>query len=215
MPTRSGWPGWGIRCGACTSCRHRMSAGSTCCRHWPGTRSGSRLAAIRPRPRPAIWAGGARLARFGRRRAAAGDPASRSARLESHRERSDGLVLIDWECAAVSDPLLDVACILSYHESARPYASAAAAALRARRRLRPAQLAASVWLFDLHTYLWYRERRLRRSPTDAEREPRSSWPSACRSTLEDWRGTGAPAEPDVRRLAGRGLTGASGLESAN
>jgi thiamine kinase-like enzyme len=36
-------------------------------------------------------------------------------------ESGRGLVLIDWECAAVSDPLLDIACILSYHESARPY----------------------------------------------------------------------------------------------
>jgi thiamine kinase-like enzyme len=78
-----------------------------------------------------------------------------------------GVVLIDWECAAVSDPLLDVACILSYHESARPHASVLLrhAGLEA---VTSGELAASVWLFDLHTYLWYRERRLRLSPTDAE-----------------------------------------------
>jgi len=74
-------------------------------------------------------------------------------------ENARGLVLIDWECAAVSDPLLDVACILSYHDSARPYASlllqhSGLAEITSR------QLAAAVWLFDLHTYLWYRERRL-------------------------------------------------------
>lgn len=79
-----------------------------------------------------------------------------------------GLVLIDWECAAVSDPLLDVACILSYYERARPHA---------RLLLRTAglgevplaQLAGSLWLFDLHTLLWYRERRQRLTPTEAER----------------------------------------------
>jgi hypothetical protein len=32
------------------------------------------------------------------------------------------------------------------------------------------QLAASVWLFDLHTWLWYRERRMRLVPTAAEIE---------------------------------------------
>jgi hypothetical protein len=30
------------------------------------------------------------------------------------------------------------------------------------------QLAAAVWLFDLHTWFWYRERRARRVPTPAE-----------------------------------------------
>ena len=45
-----------------------------------------------------------------------------------------GLMLIDWECAAVADPLLDIACILSYHEAARAYASLPAAANRAWRR---------------------------------------------------------------------------------
>jgi thiamine kinase len=78
-----------------------------------------------------------------------------------------GLVLIDWECAAVSDPLLDVACLLSYHEPARRHASLLLehAGLH---EITPRQLAASVWLFDLHTYLWYRERRMRLPPTEAE-----------------------------------------------
>lgn len=80
-----------------------------------------------------------------------------------------GLMLIDWECAAVSDPLLDVACVLSYHESARPYSGLLLqhAGLEA---VTSGQLAASLWLFDLHMYLWYRERRLRLSPTAAELE---------------------------------------------
>jgi aminoglycoside phosphotransferase (APT) family kinase protein len=82
-------------------------------------------------------------------------------------ESEQGLVLIDWECAAVADPLLDVACVLSYYETARPHA---ATLLRhaGLEDVTSAQLGASVWLFDLHTYLWYRERRLRIVPTGAE-----------------------------------------------
>jgi aminoglycoside phosphotransferase (APT) family kinase protein len=80
-----------------------------------------------------------------------------------------GLMLIDWECAAVADPLLDVACILSYHETARAHAP-----LLLKHSglgtISPAQLAATVWLFDLHTYLWYRERRQRLVPSGAELE---------------------------------------------
>ena len=78
-----------------------------------------------------------------------------------------GLVLIDWECAAVNDPLLDIACVLSYFQSARAHAGV----LLRRSGLGTVtgrQLAAAVWLFDLHTWLWYRERRLRIAPTPAE-----------------------------------------------
>jgi len=107
-------------------------------------------------------------------------------------ENSSGLVLIDWECAAVSDPLLDVACLLSYHESARPYAAlllqnSGLGAVTSR------QLAASVWLFDLHTYLWYRERRMRVAATDAERAAEYALSVRLPRTLEDWLATGASA----------------------
>jgi aminoglycoside phosphotransferase (APT) family kinase protein len=101
-------------------------------------------------------------------------------------ETTHRLVLIDWECAAVSDPLLDVACILSYHESARPNAS-----LLLRHSgledITSRQLAAAVWLFDLHTYLWYRERRLRRSATEAERDAEEQLAERLPRTLGDWR----------------------------
>ena len=105
-------------------------------------------------------------------------------------ESGRGLVLIDWECAAVSDPLLDVACILSYHESSRSHAPlllrhSGLEAVSAR------QLAASVWLFDLHTYLWYRERRMRLSPTDAELEAEHRLAIRLPRTLEDWRSGGS------------------------
>ena len=99
---------------------------------------------------------------------------------------TDGLVLIDWECAVVSDPLLDVACILSYHDSARPYASLILEHT-GLGTVTPRQLAASVWLFDLHTYLWYRERRLRLSPTDAELEAERLLAARLPYTLGDWR----------------------------
>ncbi len=77
------------------------------------------------------------------------------------------LTLIDWECAVVNDPLLDVACVLSYFEAARAHADvllshAGLAGVTGR------QLAAAVWLFDLHTWFWYRERRARTVPTPAE-----------------------------------------------
>ncbi|MDB6161401.1 MAG: thiK [Gammaproteobacteria bacterium] len=101
-------------------------------------------------------------------------------------ESGRALVLIDWECAAVSDPLLDIACILSYHESARPHASLLLQH-SGLEEVTPRQLAASVWLFDLHTYLWYRERRMRLSPTGAELEAEHRLSLRLPGTLEDWR----------------------------
>jgi thiamine kinase-like enzyme len=117
-------------------------------------------------------------------------------------ESGQGLVLIDWECAAVSDPLLDIACILSYHESARPHASLLLQH-SGLGEITSRQLAASVWLFDLHTYLWYRERRMRQLPTDAELEAeRHLWMRLPR-TLEDWsRGSGDVPSGDWRPGAG-------------
>jgi aminoglycoside phosphotransferase (APT) family kinase protein len=101
-------------------------------------------------------------------------------------DAGEDLVLIDWECAVVSDPLLDVACVLAYYESARPYAS-----LLLRHAglgtVTPQQLAASMWLFDLHTYLWYRERRLRLSPTEAELEAERLLSVRLPYSLKDWR----------------------------
>ncbi len=82
-------------------------------------------------------------------------------------DAEQGLILIDWECGVVNDPLLDVACVLSYFDHAHAHAdvllkSAGLGSITER------QLAASVWLFDLHTWFWYRERRLRLEPTAAE-----------------------------------------------
>jgi thiamine kinase-like enzyme len=100
-------------------------------------------------------------------------------------EDERGLILVDWECAAVSDPLLDVACVLSYHQGARPYTRlllqhSGLQGVTAR------QVAACVWLFDLHTYFWYRERRLRRSPTQVELEAERLLGQRLPHTLQDW-----------------------------
>jgi thiamine kinase len=98
----------------------------------------------------------------------------------------DGLVLIDWECAAVSDPLLDVACILSYHPSARPFAGALLQHC-GLGGVTPMQLAACVWLFELHTYLWYRERRRRLRATEAELDAERDLSLRLAATVRDWR----------------------------
>jgi aminoglycoside phosphotransferase (APT) family kinase protein len=82
-------------------------------------------------------------------------------------ESSRGLVLLDWECAVVNDPLLDVACVLSYFLPARAHADVLLSHC-GLGGVTGRQLAAALWLFDLHTWFWYRERRLRMPPTRAE-----------------------------------------------
>jgi thiamine kinase len=84
-------------------------------------------------------------------------------------EGQRGLMLIDWECAAVSDPLLDIACILSYYDVAWPHV-ALLLEHSGLAGVTASQVGAAVWLFDLHTFLWYRERRSRLVPTAAELE---------------------------------------------
>jgi len=100
-------------------------------------------------------------------------------------EGSRGLQLIDWECAAVSDPLLDIACILSYYASARPHA-AVLLQESGLEDITRRQLAAAVWLFDLHTYLWYRERRARLLPADSELRAEQRLAGRLPAGLERW-----------------------------
>jgi aminoglycoside phosphotransferase (APT) family kinase protein len=101
-------------------------------------------------------------------------------------ESAQRLLLIDWECAAVSDPLLDVACILSYYASAWPHADLLLQH-SGLEEITPRQLAAAVWLFDLHTCLWYRERRWRLLPTQAELEAEQRLAARLPDGLEHWR----------------------------
>jgi thiamine kinase len=104
-------------------------------------------------------------------------------------ENLRGLMLIDWECAAVGDPLWDVACILSYYDAARPHAPLLLEQ-SGLQHVTKGQLLAAVWLFDLHTYLWYRERGKRLSATEAELEAERHLSARLsrveRRGVEDW-----------------------------
>lgn len=73
---------------------------------------------------------------------------------------ADRLYLLDWEYAAVTDPLLDLACILAYYPQAAAYADALLDASRISALATPGMLDATTWLFVLLSYFWYRARRL-------------------------------------------------------
>lgn len=78
-----------------------------------------------------------------------------------------GLWLIDWEYAALADPLHDVASVLACHPQAKPHAPQLLDALglgAATRR----ELLAAVWMFQLLVFLWYRARRTAVTPTAAD-----------------------------------------------
>lgn len=73
---------------------------------------------------------------------------------------SDRLYLVDWEYAAVSDPLLDLACVLAYYPEAAPHREALLDSSRLGRIASPEMLTAATWLFMLMSWFWYRIRRL-------------------------------------------------------
>lgn len=73
---------------------------------------------------------------------------------------SDRLVLLDWEYAAVADPLFDLACLLAYYPQAVTHAETLLDASRLAGEVSPAMLAAATWLCILVSYFWYRVRRL-------------------------------------------------------
>jgi len=70
------------------------------------------------------------------------------------------LVLLDWEYAAVTDPLIDLACLLAYYPQATAYADALLEASQLSGEVSPAMLSAATWLCILVSYFWYRVRRL-------------------------------------------------------
>jgi len=76
------------------------------------------------------------------------------------------LWLIDWEYAALADPLHDVASVLAYHPQAAPFAPRLLAALGLAAE--PRALAAALWLFQLLVHLWYRARRVAVEPSAAD-----------------------------------------------
>jgi aminoglycoside phosphotransferase (APT) family kinase protein len=77
---------------------------------------------------------------------------------------ADRVYFIDWEYAQVGDPLLDLACIMTYYPRAVPHgALLLEAAGLADAEVTPAMLGELTNVFTLLTYLWYRARRVARN----------------------------------------------------
>jgi aminoglycoside phosphotransferase (APT) family kinase protein len=81
---------------------------------------------------------------------------------------SERLYLLDWEYAAVADPLFDLACILAYYPQAAEHAEALLDATRLAAVANAAMLREATWLWMLVSYFWYRARRLSGPATSAE-----------------------------------------------
>jgi thiamine kinase len=70
------------------------------------------------------------------------------------------LYLLDWEYAAVADPLFDLATLLAHYPHAVPFGETLLDAARLRDIATPEMLAHTTWLYVLISYFWYRTRRL-------------------------------------------------------
>lgn len=70
------------------------------------------------------------------------------------------LQLVDWEYAAVGDPLFDLACVLAYYPAAAAHGALLLEAAGLKGRASEAMLGQAAWLYTLLGYLWYRARRL-------------------------------------------------------
>lgn len=77
---------------------------------------------------------------------------------------ADRIYFIDWEYAQLGDPLLDLACIMSYYPRAVSHGDLLIKAAGLDERGATGQsLAELTRVFNLLTYLWYRARRLARA----------------------------------------------------
>jgi aminoglycoside phosphotransferase (APT) family kinase protein len=77
---------------------------------------------------------------------------------------ADRVYFIDWEYAQVGDPLLDLACIMTYYPRAVPHGELLLEASGlADVGTTPAMLGELTNVFTLLTYLWYRARRVSRN----------------------------------------------------
>ncbi|HEY4974172.1 MAG TPA: phosphotransferase [Steroidobacteraceae bacterium] len=65
------------------------------------------------------------------------------------------LWLLDWEYAQVSDPLMDVACVLAYYPGAERYRAELAAAAGFDARARERALSARVYVYRALAWLWH------------------------------------------------------------
>jgi aminoglycoside phosphotransferase (APT) family kinase protein len=76
---------------------------------------------------------------------------------------ADRVYFIDWEYAQVGDPLLDLACVMSYYPRSAVHGELLiAAAGLDELGVTGRMLSALTHVFDLLTYLWYRARRVTR-----------------------------------------------------
>ena len=62
---------------------------------------------------------------------------------------TERLYLLDWEYAAVTDPLFDLACVLAYYPQATPHADALLDAARLAGIATPEMLRQATWLYVL------------------------------------------------------------------
>jgi thiamine kinase len=76
---------------------------------------------------------------------------------------ADRLYFIDWEYAAVADPIFDLACVLAYYPQAQLHAQDLLNAAGLAEEASVAALGAASSLFVLLSFLWYRRRRLTRA----------------------------------------------------
>jgi thiamine kinase len=79
---------------------------------------------------------------------------------------AERLYLLDWEYAAVTDPLFDLASILAYHPQAAAFADTLLEASRLASLATPEMLRHATWLHVLLAYFWYRSRRLAGPPVE-------------------------------------------------
>lgn len=88
---------------------------------------------------------------------------------------ADRIYFIDWEYAQVADPLLDLACILSYYPRATVHGDLLLSASGLEEHgATPYMLAELTTVFNLLNYLWYRARRVGRSVPATDLQVESS-----------------------------------------
>ena len=72
---------------------------------------------------------------------------------------TDRLFLLDWEYGGVTDPLLDLACVLAYYPQVGAHVDALLESSQLAEVATPEMLGAATWLCVFVSYLWYRTRR--------------------------------------------------------
>jgi len=81
-------------------------------------------------------------------------------------------ILVDWEYAAVADPLYDLGCLLAYYPQAESHAARLLATTGLNVHASVDELTDIAWIYVLLSYLWYRTRALLAldGPEDREAE---------------------------------------------